>query len=63
VKTRFQAFAFKFSLYRYVEVGNILAALMDRLTNHAQEAPEMVGTFVDVDAFGKFMGRVACSFA
>jgi hypothetical protein len=50
-------------LYRYVEVGNILAALMDRLTNHAQEAPEMVGTFVDVDAFGKFMGRVACSFA
>ena len=37
-----------------VKVGNILAALMDRLTKHAEETPEMVSQFVEVDAFGKF---------
>ena len=43
-----------------VKVGNVLAALMDRLTHHAQETPEMVGQFVEVDAFGKF---AACAKA
>ena len=39
-----------------VRVGNVLAALMDRLTNAAQENPEMVAQFVEVDAFGKLAG-------
>ena len=38
-----------------VAVGGILAALMDRLTKHATDTPEMVAVFVEVDAFGKFM--------
>ena len=41
-------------------VGGILAALMDRLTKHATDTPEMVAVFVEVDAFGKFM---ACAKA
>ena len=46
------------SLRPNVKVGNVLASLMDRLTNHAQETPEMVSQFVEVDAFGKFSACV-----
>ncbi|EEH58100.1 uncharacterized protein MICPUCDRAFT_16600, partial [Micromonas pusilla CCMP1545] len=36
-----------------VKVGNVLASLMDRLTNAAKESQEMVTQFAAVDAFGK----------
>jgi vacuolar protein sorting-associated protein 35 len=36
-----------------VKVGNVLASLMDRLTNAAKESQEMMTQFAAVDAFGK----------